>query len=112
MFRTDRNFKESGSYVDKRKRVGAIGDSLHIFLQDSEDWMPSNMVEEIEEFCQNARLKELNLDVHTEQRRAAWLDDRSFQHRESSGCARRYGNALTATALYELLKKPVWNDIR
>lgn len=108
VFSTDRKFKEDESYIDEKRRLGALGDDLHVFLQDSEDWMPSSKVEEIEEFCQGARLDNLNsLGVRTTQRRAAWLDDRSFRHRHGSGCARRCQNALTASSLYKLLKKPV-----
>jgi hypothetical protein len=108
VFSTDRKFKEDESYIDERRRLGALGDDLHVFLQDSEEWMPSSKVEEIEEFCQGARLDNLkSLGVCTTQRRAAWLDDRSFQHRDSSRCARGCQNALTASSLYQLLEKPV-----
>ena len=104
VFSTDRKFKEDESYIDERRKHGALGSDLHVFLQDSEDWMPSIKIEEIEEFCQDA-------PNCTTKRRAAWLDDRSFRHRNCSTCARGYQNALTAIELYKLLKKPVWNGL-
>lgn len=109
VFSTDRKFKEDESYIDEKKKHGALGDDLHIFLQDSEDWMPSSKAEEIEEFCEGARLDNSNsLGGCATKRRAAWLDERSFRQR----CARRCQNALTAIELYKLLKKPVLNSSR
>jgi hypothetical protein len=60
VFSTDRKCKVDESYVDERRRAGALGDDLHVFLQGSEEWMPSSKVEEIEEYCQGARLDNLN----------------------------------------------------
>src|SRR5438128_2169455 len=98
VFSKDRNFKEEGSYVECKRGIHADGDDFGIFLQDSEDSVPSCKVEEVEEFCQGARLDDLKSGAGTAgQRRAAWLDDRSCARLTSSGCVRPYQNPLTAT---------------
>lgn len=109
-FYTDPKFKGDQNAVDTKRRAGGVGDvgvgdDLRIFLQDCEDCMLSSTVEEIEEFCRGAELD--NVSSCATQRRAAWLDDTSFQHRDGSRCARTYKNPLTANALYELLNEPV-----
>lgn len=97
--------KEDQNAIDTKRDVDGVGDDLRIFLQDSEDCILSNAVEEIGEFCQGAEPDYPN--PRAPQRRAAWLDDRSFQHRGNSGCARRYNNPLTANELHEHLREPV-----
>jgi hypothetical protein len=108
VFAKDRNFKEDGSHVERRRGIRADGDDLAIFLQDFEDSTPSCEVEEVGEFCRDARLDDLRLGAGTAGlRRAAWLDDRSCPRRASSAQARDYRNPLTAYELYKLLKEPV-----
>jgi hypothetical protein len=108
-FLKDRNFKENESYVECKRGIDADGDDFGIFLQDSEDSVPSCEVREVEEFCQDARLDDLKSGMGaTGQRRAAWLDDRSCASLTSG--VREYQNPLTATALYRLLKVPVWDE--
>jgi hypothetical protein len=104
-FSTEPNCREGQNAIDTIRGAGGVGDDLRIFFQDSEDCVLSSAVEEIGEFCQGAQLD--SLSPCATQRRAAWLDDRSFQLQDGSRCARTYKNPLTANALYELLSEPV-----
>jgi hypothetical protein len=108
LFSECREFKEDRSYAGYKRSLGADGHDLDVFLEDSESSVPSSQVEEVQEFCQGVRLEDLTSGVGTAgQRRAAWLDDRSFLNRTNDQCVRKYDNPLTATALYRLLKVAV-----
>jgi hypothetical protein len=109
VFSTDRNFKEDEPYVEYKRGINADGDDFDIFLQDSEDSVPSSKVGEVKELCQDARLDDLKKGTGTAgTRRGAWLDDRSCPSMMSSSrCIRKYHNPLTATGLYQLLKESV-----
>jgi hypothetical protein len=109
-FSKDRKFKEDESYIDRKRKIDADGDDFDIFLQDSEDSVPSCKVEEVLEFCRDVHLEDLKSGVGAAgagQQRAAWLDDRSCPGLACSSFVRRYENPLTATGLYRLLKVSV-----
>jgi hypothetical protein len=112
VFSTHRDLKDDDeSFVEARRGIGAGGDDLSIFLQDSEDSGSPCEVEEVREFCQGASLEDLKAGTgRAGQRQAAWLDDRNSPHLTGSGDARQYENPLTATGLYRLLKEPVWKE--
>jgi hypothetical protein len=83
-----------------------------IFPRDFGDSGDFSVLQEVEKFCQDATLG--NLEAGTDlagRRRAAWLDDRSFyggtNNRTRSRCNRKYEIPLTATGLYRQLKVPV-----
>ncbi|KAF2175153.1 hypothetical protein K469DRAFT_611726 [Zopfia rhizophila CBS 207.26] len=101
----DRKIKEDGSYVEFKRSKNAVDDSIGLFLQDSESPVPSSVVEEVTEFCQEVSLRALKSGTGmVGERQAAWLDDRDFSGPESSGRAREYNSQLTATELYRHLK--------
>ncbi|OCK74043.1 hypothetical protein K432DRAFT_311503 [Lepidopterella palustris CBS 459.81] len=101
----DGKVKENGSHLEWKRGNDADGDDIRLFVQDFEDSVPSCIVEEVTQFCQDARLEDLISGTGTAgQRRVAWLDDRSFSSLMSSGSIREYKNRLTATELYHHLK--------
>jgi len=109
VFSKNRNFRENLRYVELRRLITSDSDDFGIFWKDTEDPAPLCTIEEVEEFCQDMRLDNLESVADTEgQPRRAWLDDRSFPRLTSSECVRKYDNPLTATQLYQLLKTPVW----
>lgn len=112
VFSTHRDLKDDDkSFVEARRGIGAGGDDLSIFLQDSEDSGSPCEVEEVREFCQDASLEDREASTgRAGQRPAAWLDDRNSPHLTGSGNARQYENPLTATELCQLLKEPVWKE--
>jgi hypothetical protein len=111
LFSMDRNFKEDWSYVEWKRGIEADGNDFGIFLRDSEDSVPSCESEEVEEFCQGARLADLQSGAGMAgHRRGAWLDDRSSALPTGSRCVRKYKNPLTATALYQHLKEQVRDE--
>jgi hypothetical protein len=118
VFSKDRNFKEDKSNLEWKRSIDAEGDEASIFLQDSEDSVPSCKIEEVEELCRGASFGDLKAGVGTAGRcREAWLDDRSYPSKvchcstdenvRSNGGFRGYDNPLTATGLSRLLKVPV-----
>jgi hypothetical protein len=118
VFSKDRNFKEDKSNLEWKRSINAEGDESNIFLQDSEDSVPSCKVEEVAEFCRGACFGGLESGAGTAgRRRGAWLDDRSYTSKvchcsndgnlTRNGGFRGYENPLTATGLSRLLKAPV-----
>lgn len=110
VFSKDRKFKENSSYLDRlKKHTNASGDDFSIFWRSTEDPPHFYAVEEVEEFCRDTHMDDLESTTETGRlQRRAWLDDRSFPHRTSSGCVRKYQNPLTAAELRKHLKVPVW----
>lgn len=117
IFFTKRNFTDYESYVERRRRLDKEGNNLRIFLQDYEDSVPSCKVDEVEEFCEDARVDDIKLDNSiADQSRLAWFDQRSIPRFGVNGegcvtCFRKCRNPLSARRLYQLLREPVWNDI-
>jgi len=110
IFSKEPRFEESDSYLESRLDVHADGDELNIFLRDFEEPGPSNLVEEIQEFCKGMPIPDLESEVGNEgQRRGAWLNDWSSRHLTNSEGVRRYENPLSPAALYSHLNKQVWN---
>jgi hypothetical protein len=102
VFLEDRGFKEDGSWVELKRKMGAVGDDLDLFLEDFESSVPSCQVQEVQEFCQSVHLNDLQSELRIAyRRRGAWLDDRS-----SEG-SRKHTNPPNSNALYRLLKLPV-----
>lgn len=109
-FSKDQNFKDDESWVDIKRKLNAVGDDFGIFLEDVEGSVPCFQVKEVQEFCQGIRLEDLVAGAGTAgQRRGAWLDDRCSVcvTYNPSAPIRDYGNPLTATSLYQFLKKKV-----
>jgi hypothetical protein len=104
VFSKERPPPDDGSYVESKRRMGAEGDDISLFLRDYEESIPSLKVQEVEAFCQGVRLEDLLLGRKTAgQLRSAWLDARSLPQQ----VAREYRNPLPATTLYEALIEPV-----
>jgi hypothetical protein len=105
IFAEDRIPKER-SYVELKRKLNADGDDLDIFLQDEENSVPSREIEEVKEFCQGASVESVKsgTGVAGKSRRAI-LGDRSCIGSEGGGCAMECNNPLTATELYDYLKK-------
>jgi hypothetical protein len=103
-FSTDRAFNEDWtcSFVDLKRKLGAAGEGIELFLQDIED-SDLDKVEELKAFVAPVTLDDLQQGAGSAgQRLGAWLDERSL----TSGM-REHKNPLTATRLYNLLKIPV-----
>jgi hypothetical protein len=87
-------------------------DDFGIFPRDSGDSGDFSIYQEVEMFCQDACLHNLESGADLAgQRRVAWLDDTSLygvtSGRTRSECNRKYQIPLTATGLYRHLKVPV-----
>jgi hypothetical protein len=78
-------------------------------LQEAESDVPSYMIEDIKEFCAGSNSVSPDADFRA-QRRAAWIDDRSF-HQPSSQY-RNYPCCLSDAELYQLLSARVCNCTR
>lgn len=96
------------SWVDRTRAIGADGDGIRLFLEYCETSVPSSMAVEIEDFCDDTTLIDLQSGSGAAgRRRGAWLDDRSALSSTRRCEATDHQNPLTATALYRQLKKPV-----
>jgi hypothetical protein len=109
IFSKDRNVKENTPYIDRlRAGTNSGRDDFSIFWLGTENEVPFRAAKEVEEFCRGTHLDDLESTMGTERlQRRAWLDDRSFLHRTSSGYARKYQNMLSAAELRKHLKVPV-----
>ena len=109
LFSNEQNSEESNSHLESRRDINPDVDELSISLRESEESGSSCLVEEILEFCDGARIEDLELDAKREgQHRHAWLDDRSSRVTSIDG-VRTYKNPLTAAALYRHLAVLVRN---
>ncbi|KAF2185092.1 hypothetical protein K469DRAFT_688302 [Zopfia rhizophila CBS 207.26] len=85
------------SYVESKRKLGAVGDGVLLFMQDYEDLVPSCEVEEVEDFCQGANVETLMAASDAAvQRPSAWLDDRRFPARTASAQSRPSANTEDA----------------
>jgi hypothetical protein len=106
--RRDLAGKDDVSAVEVRKRIGAMGDKLTIFLQVSEDLERPCEADEVKTYCGGVSLEDLEACVgEAGTRRAAWLDDRNNPYLVGSGNARLCDNPLTATGLLKYLRQNV-----
>lgn len=108
-FSEAQKFKEHHqSWVEEKRKMEAVGDDIDILLQDAEGSVPSCQMEEVREFCRDARLENLasGTGIAGVQRRA-WLDDRSSHRRVGAEPSRKYENPLTAKALCQALEVKV-----
>jgi hypothetical protein len=106
-----RDLRDGNTLVDDRKKMNADGDFLDIFFRDSDKTASLCEVEVLADFCRGMSLEEVVSCLGTAgHRRAVWLDDRENNpDLEGSGDARQYGNPLTASGLYQSLKKLRFN---
>jgi hypothetical protein len=96
------NAENSNSFAENRKEIDADGDEWSIFLRDSESG-PCSLVEEIREFVDS-----FGSDTKwEEERRDAWLDERSCRITGSKG-VRITKKFLRPAALKQYLSVPVW----
>jgi len=101
LFSNNENAEKSNPYLENRKEIGADGDEWSIFLRDSESG-PSSLVEEVLEF-----VKDFGSDTKwEEERRDAWLDDRSCRITTNKG-VRISEKFLRPAALKQHLSVPV-----
>ncbi|KAF2489385.1 hypothetical protein BU16DRAFT_180672 [Lophium mytilinum] len=128
-FSKDRIPREKSSFVDAKRRANAVGDGVAIFLRDSEGAVPSCKWRDVEKFCQDSCLDDIERGLGIAgMRRAAWIDDRSLIpqaniiHNNNTenvdrtavddvtepngGTIRKCQNPLTATAVLRHLKEP------
>jgi hypothetical protein len=110
-FSRRRNLHDDKILVEVKKKVGADGDDLGIFIADSGDTASPCEVEVAEAFCRGMSLKHVDSGIGTAgNRRCVWLDDRdSRPGLKANGTARQHDNPLTATGLYRALKEPRFN---
>lgn len=111
LFSKHQDFEESRFYLEARREIVRDGDELKVFLQDFEEsgQGTSYLIEELQEFCQGTSLDDLKSGIGVAgQRRAAWLDDRTWCSDATGKVVREYQNPLTATGLYQILNAPVW----
>lgn len=102
LFSNNENAENSNPYLEIRKQIGADGNEWSIFLRDAESG-PSILVEEVLEF-----VKGFGSDTKwEEERRDAWLDDRSCRITSSKG-VRISEKFLRPAALKQHLSIPVW----
>jgi hypothetical protein len=88
--------------VDLKRKLGAAGEGIELFLQDIED-SDLDKVEELKAFVAPVTLDDLKQGIGPAGYRCgAWLDERSIASQ-----TREHKNPLTATRLYNLLKIPV-----
>jgi hypothetical protein len=106
-FSTQREFKEdwSSSYMEKKRKLGANGDWVDLFLQDSEGATPSCKLDELKATCRRDSLDILSSTPEAPKR--AWLDERSCPNHEISSTTRRHKNPLNSTQLLKCLQVPV-----
>jgi hypothetical protein len=90
LFAEDKGHREDTPFVDVKRGVNADFDGLNVFLQDSEDAVPSRAVEDISTFCEGVTLEDLRSGSgHAGKRRAAWVDDRRRPSRHVGHCSPR-----------------------
>jgi hypothetical protein len=102
---TDRNFNDdwTRSFVDLKRKLGAAGEGIELFLEDVQGFGLDDKFEELKALAATVSLDDLQQGVGPAgQRLGAWLDERSL----TSG-TREHKNPLTATRLYNHLKIPV-----
>jgi hypothetical protein len=113
-FSTLRNPPKEDNFVECRRKpdIDPNGKAISIFLSEIEDSVPYCKVQELEKLCREANEEDLKKSVGAAgMERIAWLDDRTSAHDTIGGCVREYQNPLTATALYQSLKKPVRSEM-
>jgi hypothetical protein len=106
-FSTLRNLRCDRILVDVKKKINADGDDLDIFLTDCVGTASRCAIEVLGGFCRGVCLEDVvGARGRAGQWRSVWLDDRScIPDLEGSGDVRRYENPLSATGLYQALKK-------
>jgi hypothetical protein len=111
-FSTPQDPRDGNTLVDDKKKMNADGEFLDTFFRDSEKNASPCEVEVLADFCRGMSLKDVELCLGTAgYRRAVWLDDRENNpDLGESGDARQYGNPLTASGLYQALKKLRFNE--
>lgn len=110
MFSTQRDFNEDwlNSYVEKKRKIGAIGDGVELFFQDCEGSDPDGKIGELKEFTAGVSLEDLQRGTGSAgQRQGAWIDERSYPNRRINSQTREHKNPACAAQLYQRLKIPV-----
>jgi hypothetical protein len=108
-FSENRGFKEDSPWIKRKESLGA-GDCEDIVLvmRDSLVAEQSYIYQEVESYCQGARIKDVEAGQgKAGQRRAAWLDDTACDRPYSGSRGRVHKNWLAATELFEALKEKV-----
>ena len=106
IFYRTRELNESYSYVALKKRHGAVGQGIELFLgeDDLENSLPPCDIERIRKFCPISGLTDLEkCRPNVSTRQGAWLDDRALPDNLGRH-VREYETPLTAQKLLELLK--------
>jgi hypothetical protein len=120
IFAEDRIPKEEPSYVEWKRKINeadngvdlSLEDGIDLFLEDDENSAPSREIEDVKEFCRGECIESVKsgMGVAGEWRRAI-LNDRSCIGSDDGGCECNSPlTVLTATELYECLKKP-WKKL-
>jgi hypothetical protein len=101
-----RSINDHGILLDLRKKINADGDDLDIFVE-SGDVASRCAVEVIGDFCRGITFEGVaRAQGRAGHWRSVWLDERScILDLEGSGDARQCSNPLTATGLYQALRK-------
>lgn len=109
LFFTNRPFDQIEGHAASRRELNAVGNSLDIFLEDSESSVPSSAAEEIRGFCKGVSQVRLNKGTGS-YKRSAWMDDRRY-HPLCSEEVRNHPPLLTDTELLSLLTVSKFNRI-
>jgi hypothetical protein len=112
VFAEDRIPKEEPSYVEWKRKINGDGNDVDIFLEDDENSVPSREIEDVKEFCRGECVESVKsgMGVAGAWRRAI-LNDRSCIGSNDVGCEHNSPlTVLTATELYEYMKKP-WQKL-
>jgi hypothetical protein len=98
----------NGTANENREELDPNRNSISFFLSDYLDPVILFDVYDLEKFCQDINLKTLEAGIGPAGcRRASWIDDRQFSREKCGGYTREYHNPLTASRLYQVLKRPV-----
>jgi hypothetical protein len=116
-FAERRNFKETVSYVESMRRIGATGDNFDRFWKhdpDLQDAVPFSKILDVKNFCHGVSPEDLEPNISpADFKRSGWLEDRSLSCGSSRKNCRQYKNwpsyrkRLTAAELYHSLKLEV-----
>ena len=118
MYHARRHVQDEIPYVRRKSELQSVFSGIENFMRDLEESLPSDQVDDVVKFCQNASPDDLRSGGAAPGRyRRAWLDDRKWSPIRDRGIPRRYpGNPLTPSQLYQILQAQVrnipWSKLR